>query len=145
METLERERDRERFIRFVKQNGKAYEPADLPGTIKRSSIGDCFDCCVVNAMQTEYRYVEGIAIIDGQTFHHAWLTDGIHAFDPTWYAYYGGEKLRVPAEYIGIEMSIIAVAKFMSATKYKSIFSNGWRNPRLAEEACPGIINLIKK
>jgi len=87
----------------------------------------------------KYQYVEGVA----KVIHpkkkldwilHAWLTDGVHAYDPTWLAEAEDQEHPMPAYYVGIAMPIRSVMEFVSATGYKSVLANYYRNPELAEQ-----------
>lgn len=120
--------------------GKSYQPALLPADIKRMELGSCFDASAIQALYNQkYRYVEGIAksFRDNDWKLHAWLTDGVHAFDPTWKCLlnHTGEEIPFPGEYIGIEMDIMKVAEFMAATEYQGVIANRWRNEELATAA----------
>lgn len=133
------------IVEWLKKNGKLYTPALCPADIKRGSVGECFDQSTVVALDGKYHYVEGIALRPGTEddwILHAWLTDesGKLAYDPTWRAY-GPDTLEraVPTTYIGVEMPIEDVARFMLSTRYASLFANAWRMPDLADAACPGI------
>lgn len=116
--------------------GKQYIPALLPADIPRGKLGTCFDSCTVIALDQKYRYVEGIARDPRDRdnwFLHAWVTDGVYAYDPTWQAFNPeGVEIPVPTIYFGVEMPIEAVARFMMKTKYSSIFANRHRAPDLA-------------
>lgn len=128
------------------RTGKQYEPALLPKGIERGEVGKCFDTCIMRALTSELRYVEGVAMcyagkdrldkLKGTWILHAWLTDGVHAYDPTWHALDPkGEEVPMPAVYVGVEMDPEAVAKFMAKTEYAGVFANEKRNPALAEKA----------
>lgn len=130
------------IVKFIKKNGRLYTPAITPKDITRGAIGECFDTSAANALEEKYIYVEGIALRPGtenEWILHAWLTDGKMAYDPTWKADFQGQEIPVPTTYLGIPMAIKDVAKFMLETRYASIFANAFRNPKLAEIACPGI------
>lgn len=122
--------------RIVISRGKEYTPALLPEGIKRGRPGDCFDWSMIQTLKNkQYRYVEGLAYNPhrpGEWVYHAWLTDGVHAFDPTWMAtdVFAIEK-PVPTVYIGIEFDIMEVAKFVKETEYKAVLANHWRAPEL--------------
>lgn len=125
------------FKEYVELHGFPHSPAYLPKNVIRGRVGDCFDCCIINAMRSpEYKYVEGIAKSPktGEWIYHAWLTNGRDAFDPTWKLVMGGEDHPVPTEYIGIQMETKDVTKFMLDTEYKALFENGWRNAELANK-----------
>ncbi len=131
-------------IERILSMGKHYRPAVLPADISRGKTGDCFDHCVAVAMWSkdpEYRYVEGVARdpFSDRWILHAWLTDGIHAFDPTWVATAGIEgdhrEIPIPTTYIGIEMKTKAVAAFMLHTNHKAVIANAHLAPELAEKA----------
>jgi SAM-dependent methyltransferase len=132
-------------IQLILNHGKTYKTALLPADIERGPLGKCFDWCALQAARhRQYRYVEGLASNpqeEDDWVLHAWLTDGKQAFDPTWAAEDKRTKKQfpVPASYVGIEMDIISVARFMSKTGYQSVLGNYWRNPELAER-----IHLIR-
>lgn len=124
------------------KHGKQYIPALPPKSMHRGIVGDCFDICLVNALTNPaLRYVEGMAMnpkVEGEWILHAWLTDGEHAFDPTWKAFTeDNEEVPLPTYYIGFEMETPKVAAFVKATGYKSVVDNSWRNPELAKNALP--------
>ena len=133
--------------KYIFENGKSYIPSIFPFELrdKLGDIGMCFDVSILAALGSKYRYVEGIAHIKGtgQYFLHAWITDGIHAFDPTWKSelIILGKKFTIPGtrgiEYFGIELDKIKVAYFMSETKYVSVIANGWRAPESAKQILP--------
>lgn len=126
-------------LNFVLSRGKQYTPALLPSHISRGAMGKCFDNCMVRAMlDPNLKYVEGVVMTATKQkwILHAWLTDGVHAYDPTWYCLNKEKKERpVPGIYIGIEMELKKVAKFVSVTEYASVLANRWRNEALAAEA----------
>lgn len=118
--------------------GRVYIPEDLPDDIPYKQLHHCFDDCAVIALQGKYRYVEGLARnpMTGEWILHAWLTDhtGIVAYDPTWKAIKNGKAMAVQTRYIGVQMNIMNVAKFMMETKYQGVFANAWRSPELARK-----------
>ena len=130
----------EEMFEVVMIHGKQFKPAILPSEIKRGKMGDCFDVCILNAMNNKkYKYVEGFVRNPKDKDHwimHAWLTDGEHAFDPTWIALDKRDKkeIPIPTIYVGIEMNTMKVAEFLLEVKYKSVLANGWRNRKLASE-----------
>jgi hypothetical protein len=133
------------IIQHVLEHGKEYEPAICPDDVERGPVGHCFDHCILAAFNSDgkYRYVEGIAR-DPSThdswIYHAWLTDGEHVFDPTWRAYSDwaeSKEIPVPTQYVGIEMDMKEVGKFMVATEHQAILKNGYRNPTLARACDP--------
>lgn len=130
-------------LKLLERGSKVYIPAPLPVEIERGPVGKCFDWSALQAakLHPKYKYVEGIAEIEGQWGLHAWLSDGIQAFDPTWAVYRDGVETREapPAKYIGIEMDIKKVAKFMTTTKYQGVLGNYWRNPTLADACFSGV------
>lgn len=131
-----------KFAKFIFKNGKQYIPAISPESIQRGPIGKCYDRSIISAINSDLTYVEGLARDPRNKERwilHAWLTDGIHAFDPTWIAYSEQEEIPVPTIYIGIEMRVHDVARFFSSTKYAGIFSNAWRDPTLAGRCVPDI------
>lgn len=124
------------LVTRVLEQGKQYKPAICPPEIRRFPIGKCFDASIVNALDRKYRYVEGFAYSrkHGAYVLHAWVTDGMNAFDPTWHATDPENKeVPVPTHYIGIEMAVEKVGKFMIATEYAGVIANYFRNPQLAE------------
>jgi hypothetical protein len=124
---------------LITKLGKRYTPAMLPKDLKRFPTGMCFDACAIQAVhKRQYRYVEGMCkpFHEDRWFLHAWLTDGEFAFDPTWKCMDdNGIEHPVPAEYIGIEMDTVAVARFMKETTYQGVIPNRWRNEELAAAA----------
>lgn len=129
---------------FLEEHGRQYEPALLPDDIIRGETGKCFDWCALQAsrLNPKYQYVEGIALDPElakqdkeRWILHAWLTDGEHVFDPTWQALDDdGTEHPVPSIYIGIPMSIHAVATFMRMTGYQGVLGNRWRLPSIVED-----------
>lgn len=124
-------------VEYIIKNGKRYKPDLCPQEIERGRVGDCFDMCILNAMRIpQLRYVEGLAKnpLTGDWILHAWLTNGTHAFDPTWLAYTNdGEEKVIPTEYVGIEMNTKLVMQFMLDTRYKGIIANAWRDRKKAD------------
>jgi len=129
------------ILKYLTKYGKVYKSKVCPQNIKRGEVGDCFDTCTVNALKTEYYYVEGMARDprNGEWILHAWLTDvkDKHAYDPTWRNVVEGKEKPVPTEYIGITISIEKLAKFLRESGYKSVIANGWRAPHIAKEMLP--------
>lgn len=124
---------------YILEHGKVYKPALLPAGIKRGPVKECYDTCVIQVLKhPEYKYVEGLARHPKdkeEWIMHAWITDGEHAFDPTWYAENDyGKEIPIPTAYIGIEMDIIKVARFMRSTQYHGIFANSFRDPGKARD-----------
>lgn len=122
-------------VKLIITRGKTYKPALLPLNIERGKLSECFDWCALQAMKhPEYSYVEGLASNpeDPENYIlHAWLTDGVHAYDPTWQATKGIDEKPVPSHYIGIEMPTLKVLMFMQATGYQGVIANRWRAPKL--------------
>lgn len=131
------------LVDYIRSRGKVYTPAIPPERVVRGKVGDCFDASAYNAARRGFRYVEGIAEDPrqrGTWVLHAWITDdGKHAYDPTWKMMIGDEEHPLNTLYIGIEMPIEIVARFMVKTGYKSILANAWRDPELAQQAAPGV------
>lgn len=120
-------------------HGKKYIPAMLPPEIERGRVGDCFDWTLIQAhLNPKYKYVEGIAkrLNKDEWVLHAWLTDGVHAFDCTWGVQFnqGGQVYPLPTEYIGVEIDTKGTADFYRATEYKSVLWNGWRDEQRSEK-----------
>lgn len=130
-------------MEYIVDRGMEFVPATLPRDLERHPIGTCFDACAIQAIKNrKYRYVEGIAKpLNGDWTLHAWLTDGVQAFDPTWQTIDNltGKEVPFAGVYIGIEMDTIEVAKFMKATGYQGIIANRWRNEELAKNALESI------
>lgn len=143
--------DQELINRILLQ-GRQYQSALLPKGVTRGPIGKCFDITLLNAMHNRsLRYVEGVAMtyagtdklakLKGRWILHAWLTDGTHAFDPTWRALDPqGNEVAMPTAYVGIEMDTMAVAHFVLTTKYSGVLANADKNPELAREAVGDIV-----
>jgi hypothetical protein len=118
-------------------HGKRYNPAMLPNEIKRGKVGDCFDTALIQTLKNpKFRYVEGIAKrpSNGEWVLHAWLTDGVNAFDPTWGILFLGKFFPLKTEYIGIEMNAKQVLEFCVNTEYRSVLHNGWRDEKRSEK-----------
>jgi hypothetical protein len=138
--------------RRIQKFGKEYKPALLPPDLRRGRVGWCFDDSIIQLtdekLRQKYRYVEGIArsTPDEPLTLHAWLTDGIHAYDPTWWAFgLQNEPRVVPGFYLGIEMPALDVMRFMSATTYQGVISNGWRNKPLAKKCVPAGFRITRE
>lgn len=72
---------------MINRYGKSFTPALCPPDITRGPGGACFEISLINILLSDkYTYVEGKArrSTTGDWVGHAWLTDGVHAFDPTW-------------------------------------------------------------
>lgn len=128
------------LLDFLMAFGQIYEPAMLPKEVQRGRIGHCFDNCIMAALRSKHlRYVEGVAsdpsVGNEVWILHAWLTDGVRAYDPTWRAKRGKKEVPLPAVYLGIEMDKNEVAKFMIATEYAGVLANGWRDKKRANAA----------
>ncbi len=128
-------------LKFVLERGKRYKPAVLPEGMRRGKLGRCFDNAMMAAMdRRDLTYVEGVAMTihpktRGKWILHAWLTDGEHAFDPTWYAIDDDKKeVPMPTVYFGVEMGVKDVAQFMMETEYAGVFANAHRAPELFEQ-----------
>ena len=67
---------------------------------------------------------------------HAWITDGINAYDPTWRALdSAGKDVLLPVDYHGVIIDIIDVAQFIQTTEHKSVLANFHLSPTLAKKA----------
>lgn len=132
----------DKFINFIFKNGKRYIPAKLPKGLSRMQFRRCFDNCASVAISGDLDYVEGL-VRDPRNpdrwVLHAWLTDGVHAYDPTWGQISPVGFLPILTDYIGIEIRIRPLATFMLKTEYASVFANAWRDPELALKCCPGL------
>lgn len=141
--------------RRIQKFGKEYKPAELPPDLRPGRLGWCFDDCIIQLidrkLMAKYRYVEGIARAhEIETFKlHAWLTDGEHAFDPTWLVEDNltgkTSHLNPYGTYIGIEMPTMDVLRFMQDTEYQGIIANGWRSRKLAKKCVPDGFRLTKE
>ena len=129
--------------RLVEEYGRQYKAAILPDDIERGTPGICFDWCALQASKNrKYTYVEGVALDPDlarqgkeRWILHAWLTDGEHAFDPTWQAIdKDGKQHPLPSIYIGIPMAIQAVFTFMRMTGYQGVLANRFRLPALVDD-----------
>lgn len=120
-------------MRMIRQYGKRYQAAALPDDIETGPMGWCFDWSMIQCIKTKekYHYCEGVAKDpqDGKWKLHAWLTDGTHAYDATW----GIEsklkgRIHLRTKYIGIEISLIDVMKFVRKTEYQGLIPNRFRD-----------------
>lgn len=120
-------------IDMIMKHGKHYKPAALPADIPQGRLGWCFDDSMIASIRTneKYTYVEGLAKAPGEKkwILHGWVTDGIHAFDPTWQ----GDTKKAKVKYIGIEIPLVAVMLFVKATEYQGIIPNRHRYPHTIE------------
>lgn len=133
----------EKIRKLLLKRGKQYKPALLPADIQRGPIGKCFDWCAVQCAMNfpKYQYIEGIAL-DPDEYRkgkqkwilHAWLSDGEHAFDPTWAADDDGVEQPVPTVYIGLSLPFLKVRDFMSRTGYQGVLANSWRAPEFVNK-----------
>jgi hypothetical protein len=140
--------DHDEIVDFVRKHGRQYKSALCPKYIRRGPVGRCFDTSILAAFDAtkpdrKIWYVEGIAENPkdyDEWIYHAWVTDGVHAFDPTWRAYADHEEtieLTFPIRYIGIQMEPTAVAAFMLATEHQAILKNGSLDIKLARNCVP--------
>lgn len=131
-------------------NGTMYAPKVCPGFILRGKPGHCFDASLINALlnQDKLRYVEGMAFMrtTGEWAPHAWVTDGLWAFDPTWRAYDNRRKTEVPVptRYMGIELDSQKAAEFVSETEYQGIMANAFHFPHEAKKVLPENFPVVK-
>lgn len=123
---------------YVFEHGKQYVPKVLKN-FPPQKFARCFDNCILLAMRSNLRYVEGVARYNnGPWIYHAWLTDGENAFDPTWHAYDKDQnEVELPVTYIGIEMDTRLVVEFMKKTEYQGVLLNQWRAPAIARKLTP--------
>lgn len=131
---------------IVLQLGQEYEPAVLPSDIPRGQVGNCFDWCALQTakLHPKYGYVEGIVSNPENPKEwvlYGWMTDGVHAFDPTWNAIKDvtGKEVPMPSVYIGIGFDIRAVRDFIKLTGYQGILANRKRAPELWKVIKKGI------
>lgn len=131
---------------LVLEKGRRFIPATLPDDIKRWPPSKCFDASAIQALQSngKYGYVEGIALEPDhhdRWILHGWMTDGVHAYDPTWLAITDkGVEFPLPSLYVGIPMNVVRVAMFMRATTYQGVLANRWRDPLRADMAIHSIL-----
>ena len=72
---------------FVIDYGQWFEPTELPENLKRGDDQQCFKNALDLASDdNKLFYVEGFALYTPTSLpvHHAWVTDGRRAIDPTW-------------------------------------------------------------
>lgn len=129
------------FLEYTMKNGKSYKPALRPERIAPGQVGECFDVCIMRALKhMDLKYVEGLAedpLQPGRFMLHAWLTDGVHAFDPTWRAFFFAHEVTLPIRYFGFEMNTPDVAHFFRATGYSGVIANKEKLPGLAKKILP--------
>ncbi len=88
---------------FVLREGQPYAYVPLP-LADQMALGMCYGNSLMAAICTGLRYVEGYAMLrlagaPPVVWPHAWVTDGTHAYDPTWPAPGG-------LAYLGVEFSV---------------------------------------
>lgn len=126
--------------KMVERYGQEYTPALLPKDIERGPLGKCFDTCLVNIVfNPKYQYVEGMAEDahhPGTWLYHSWLTDGVHAFDPTWTVIDNpsGEERVMPIRYVGIPMPGAFVMYFNQETQYAGVLGNRAKHPKAVDK-----------
>lgn len=137
---------------YMTTHGRQYVPALLPKEIRRGKVKTCFDTCVKNAIDNNetFRYVEGIALHPNKQIWilHAWLTDGVHAYDPTWQAFdHEQNEVVLPVTYVGIELPLKPVGQFMLKTKYCGVIANSYMLPEFVNSFMPAPlpIEALKK
>ena len=127
----------EEIKKWITELGQEYKPAALPSDVSRGDVGECFDVAFINVFfSTKYQYVEGMAFSGTEWVYHAWLTDGIHAYDPTW-AVIGGmgmEDPKNPLRYIGIPLPAGFVSFFTQKTGYSGVLGNRARYPTAVDK-----------
>lgn len=131
-------------LQLVRRYGKRYKAAALPADIEPGPLGWCFDWSMVQCINVreKYRYVEGIALDPetGKWELHAWLTDGTHAFDPTWHVLNKNKgRTFLRTKYIGIEMPLLAVMLFVRRTEYQGVIVNRDKDPGTLKRILEGI------
>lgn len=128
------------IIELTNKHGIEYVPAVLPKDLWRGKLGHCFDNAFLQAVRNpKYRYVEGITTVYNHgkitTAVHAWLTDGLYAYDPTWVAYgYNNREVALPALYRGIELDLDTVTRFILATGRQGVITNRDLKPQLYKQ-----------
>lgn len=121
---------------WVKELGQEYKSANLPADIERGPTGTCFDTCTMNIlMSNKYQYCEGMTFNGVQWFYHAWLTDGIHAYDPTWQIIGKGgfDNPNNPLRYIGFVIPTGFLMFFNFKTQYAGVLGNRARYPQAVD------------
>ncbi len=121
---------------IIERYAKEYKAALLPDGLKYGEPGDCFDYCTLLVLNNpEYTYVEGVASDPktGNWLVHSWITDGVHAFDPTWRTTKNdtGEYVVMPSKYYGIPFKRMDLFEFIAKTKMKSVLHNRGLAPEL--------------
>jgi len=140
----------QRIEKFVLENGRPYIPAIRPSDIPQMKLNHCYDNCIqIVITNSKYEYCEGVVELkNGRRILHAWLTDGIRAYDPTWIAFKDGEEVAMPGTYIGFTMNLFKVAKFMGETEYAGVLANAWRSPKRAaaclKDLYPGFSEILE-
>lgn len=146
MNTLE-----ETVVNVLYDVSRQFKPAVLPSDIDRGRLGDCFDHCLIQALKSDkYDYVEGFATDpnnpEGDMLLHAWLTDGVHAFDPTWIATDdNGIERPFPSIYMGLVIDKKIVARWVMQTKYKCFLANRDLNPHSWDIIMDGVLEYNRK
>jgi hypothetical protein len=112
------------FLAFLRERGREWTAAPLPGTVERGVPRECFRNAFLAVLGDEsLRYVEGVAIrpgMDGLGFLHAWCVDGNgRVVDPTWD---NPEESR----YYGMEFDRKRLTKHVMREKIYGVF--GGRN-----------------
>lgn len=126
MKTARRSEVNATILKFLLKYGKEYTLAPLPTDIPKSKRGYCYERCMALAIKNKkYTYVEGIGIDKSPEYEgsneylmHAWLTDGVHAYDPTWARRNGKELYYAPvSKYFGIEIPTKYIDSFLDESQ----------------------------
>lgn len=127
---------------WIDELGKEYKPANLPDDIERGPAGYCFDACTMNLLiSNKYQYVEGMAFSGEGWYYHAWLTDGVHAYDPTWQIIGKGgmEHPLNPLRYIGFVIPTGFLMFFNFKTQQAGVLGNRARYPQAVDKMLDSI------
>jgi hypothetical protein len=114
---------------LIDRHGVCYEPALLPDDLRYGKLHHCFDVALIAALHSDgkYQYVEGLArtFRDEEWTVHAWVTDGTHAFDPTWRATdKDGNFIVLPVLYFGLPLDTELASKYVLKTGQAGIIPN---------------------
>jgi hypothetical protein len=122
------------YIREWAGKGKVYLPAGrLPDDLEYGQPGECFATCLLAAIASngKYRYCEGVGIFMDEAYVHAWLTDGLFAYDLTWRIELEDRPIAVSAGYKGHELDLEACRRFVMSSRRGGIVPNRELRPRL--------------
>ena len=107
------------YAQFVLDNGRYYEPTELPKGYRLMTPQRCFDNAFKLACKKGLTYVEGYAEIFGVPILHGWCLDGETVIDPTTTGLGG---------YYGVPLKLSLVKQLRAEKKNTFSILDDWLN-----------------